>query len=102
MGSPERPVEIEDVCETKESTEANVENKDVDVVDGVDEVGVSGYKSEGFTLSEILRGKRSEKQSVSEGVVDTTHLPQCEFSKFQQITLSFLREILCWPVIDFC
>ena len=29
------------------------EDEDVEIVAGVDEVGVSGYESEGFTLSEI-------------------------------------------------
>ena len=80
VGGPQGPIEVGGVCETEVGTEANVEDEDedVDVVGGVDEVGVSGYESEGFTLSEILRRKRLEK-NVSEGVVDTTHLPQCEF-----------------------
>ena len=48
------------MCETDAGTEADVEDEDedVDVVGGVDEVGVSGYESEGFMLSEILRQKR--------------------------------------------
>ena len=76
VGGPEGPIEIGGVCETEVGTEADVEDEDedVDVVSGVDEVGVSGFDSEGFTLSEILRRKRLEK-NASEGVVDTAHLP---------------------------
>ena len=53
------------MCKTEAGTEADVECKDVDIVGGVDEVGVSGYESEGFTLSEILRRKRLAKTNVS-------------------------------------
>ena len=78
---PEGPIEVSGVCETEAGTEADGqdEDEDVDVVGGVDEVGVSGDESEGFTLSEILRRKRLAKKNVSEGVVDTAHLPQCDF-----------------------
>ena len=76
------------------------EDEDVDVVGGVDEVGVSGYESEGSTLSEIFRRKRLEKK-VSEGVVDTAHLPQCEFSNLHHLLVALLLEILCWSVIEF-
>ena len=60
VGDPEGPIEVSGVCETEAGTEADMEDEDedVDVVGGVDEVGVSGYESEGFTLSEILRRKR--------------------------------------------
>ena len=53
----EGPNKVSGVCETEAGTEARVEdaNEDLDVVGGVDEVGFSGHKSEGFTLSEILR-----------------------------------------------
>ena len=80
VGGPDGPTEVGCVCETEAGTEADVEDEDedVDVVGGVDEVGFSGYESEGFTLSEILRRKRLEKK-VSEGVVDTAQFPQCEF-----------------------
>ena len=76
VGGPQGPIEVGGVCETEAGTEADVkaEDEDVDVVGGVDEVGVSGYDSEGFTLSEILRRKRLEK-NLSEGVFDTAHLP---------------------------
>ena len=69
------------MCVTEGGTEADVEgeDEDVDVVRGFDEVGVSGYESEGFTLSEILRRKRLAKKNVSEGVVDTAQYPECEF-----------------------
>ena len=102
VGCPEGPTDVGGVCETEAGTEANVEDEDEDVavVSGVDDVGVSGYESEGFTLSEILRCKRVEKK-VSESVVDTAHLPQCEFSNLHHLTLALLLEILCWPVIEF-
>ena len=49
------PIEEGGVCETEAGMEADVEDEDVEVVGGVDEVRVSGYQSEGFTLSENLR-----------------------------------------------
>ena len=103
MGGPEGPNEVGGVCETEAGTEADVEDEDedVDVVGGVDEVGVSGYESEGFTLSENLRRKRLAKKNVSKGVVDTARFPQCEFSNLQHVQLAFLLEFLCWPVIEF-
>ena len=98
------PIEVCGICETKAGTEAYVEDEDedVDVVGGVDEVGVSGCESEGFTLSEILRRKRLAKKNVSEGVVDTAYLPQCEFSNLHHLPLALLLEFHCWPVIEFC
>ena len=92
VGGPEGPNEVGGVCETEAGTEADVEDEDeeVDVVGGVDEVGVSGYESEGFTLSEIFRRKRLTKKIVSEGVVGTAHLPQCEFSNLHHLELAFL------------
>ena len=99
VGGPEGPIVVGGVCQTEAGTEADVddENEAVDVVGRVDEVGVSGCESEGFTLSEIFRRKRLEKK-VSEGVVDTAHLPQCEFSNLHQLPLALLFEFLCWPV----
>ena len=75
MGGSEGPIEVGGVCETEAGTEADVDDEDVDVVGGVDEVGVCGYESEDSTLSEILRRKRLSKENVSDGVIDTTHLP---------------------------
>ena len=91
VGGPEGPTEVGGVCDTEAGTEADVvdEDGDIDVVGGVDEVGVSGYESEGFTLSEILRRKRLEEK-VSEGVVDTAHLPQFQFSNLHQLPLALL------------
>ena len=102
VGGPKGPIEVDGVCETEAGTEAGVEDEDedVDVAGGVDEVGVSGYESEGFALSEILRRKRLEK-NVSEGVFDTAHLPQCEFSNLHQLPLALLLEFFCWPVNEF-
>ena len=103
MGGPEGPNEVGGVSETEAGTEADVENEDenVDVVGGVEEVGVSGYEYEGFTLSENLRRNRLAKRNVSEGVADTAHLPQCQFSNLQHLPLTFLLKFLCWPVIEF-
>ena len=80
VGSPEWPTDAGGTCETEAGTEAAVEDEEVDVVVGVDEVGVSAYQSEGFTLSKILGPKRLHKKNVSEVAVDTPHLPKCEFS----------------------
>ena len=80
MGGTEGPIEVGGVCETETGTEADVENEDVVVVGGIDEAGFSLFESEGFTLSEILRRKRlAILLNVSEGIVDTAHLPQYEF-----------------------
>ena len=77
------------------------EDEDVDVVGGFDEVNVSGYESEGFTLSESPRRKRLAKKNVSKGVVDTAHLPQCKFSNLHHLPLALLLEFFCWPVTEF-
>ena len=102
MRGPDGPNEVGGVWETKAGTKADVEDEDVDVhvVRGVDKVGVAGYESEGFTLSEILRRKKMEKKNVSEGVVHTAHLPQCEFSNLHHLPVAFILEFLCWPVIE--
>ena len=94
VGGPEGPIEVRSVRETKAGTEVDAEDEDedVDVVGGVDEVGVSGYESEGFTLSEILRRKRLKK-NVSKGIFDTAHLPQCEFSNLHCLPLALLFRI---------
>ena len=55
MEGPEGSVEENDVCKTESVTEADVQEKDLDVSGGVDEFGVAGYESQGFTLSEDLR-----------------------------------------------
>ena len=99
--SPEGPVENRDVCEKEAGTEAGMQHEDVDDVGGVDDVRVSGYESEGFTVSELLRRKRLASMSVSEGVVDTSQIPQCEFSNLHHLPLNFLLKILWWPVIEF-
>ena len=77
-------------------TEADVEDKveDVNVVGSVDEVGVYGYESDGFTPSEYLRRKRLAKKNVSEGAVDTVHLPHFEPSNLQHLPVSFLLKFL--------
>ena len=88
---PEGPIAVGGIFETEAGTEVDVEDEgeDVDFIGGVDKVGVSGYESERFTLSEILRRKRLGKR-VSKGVVGTAHLPQCEFSNLHKLPLASL------------
>ena len=88
---------VENVCDTEAGTEADVEDKDVDVVGGIIEVGVSEYQYGGFTsqISEVLQRKRLAKKIVSEGVVDTSHLSHCEFANLQHLPLPFLLEFFC-------
>ena len=101
VGGPERPNDVDSVCETESGAEADVEDEDADVdVDGVDEVGVSGYESEGFTLSDIFRRKRLEKK-VSQGVVYTAHLPQCQFSYLHQLPLALLLGFFAGHSLNF-
>ena len=99
LGVPEWPVE--DVCEPEAGTEVDMEDETIYAVGGVGEIGFSGYQFEGFTLSEIPRRKRMSKRRMSDGVVDTSNLPQCEFSNLQHLSLSFLPEIFSWPVFEF-
>ena len=89
LGGLERPVEVGGVCGAEAGTEADVEDEDeeVDVVGGVDEVELSGYESEGFTQSEILHRQRLGEK-VSERVIDTAHLPQCECSNLHRLSLA--------------
>ena len=86
MRGPEGLNEVGSVCEA----DVEDEDEDVDVVGGVDEVGVSGCESERFTLSKNLRRKKLGKKNVSECAVDTAHLPQCDFSKLHRLPLAFL------------
>ena len=75
VGRPEG--RLEDVCETEVGTKADVGDKNVDTVGGVDEDGASGYRSEGFTLAEVSRKKRLFKRRVFECVNVTSHLENC-------------------------
>ena len=52
MGGSAGPVEAGGVCETEVGTEGDMEDEgeDIDNAGCVDEVGVFGYESEGFTL----------------------------------------------------
>ena len=94
VGGPEGPTEVGGVCETEAGTEADVEDKhdDVDVVGDVNEVGVSGYEPQGFTLSENLRRKRLAKRMCQRVSLTAFTFPQCEFSKLQHLPLAFLLE----------
>ena len=70
--------------------EADIEVEDFDVVCGAPALAISGFESQGFIFSEIVRWKGLEGQTLSEGVVDTTRPPQCEFSNLQNLPLIFL------------
>ena len=61
MGGPEGPYELGGVRETEADTEADVEDEDddVDVVGGIDEVGVSGFQS-----LRNLSSKKSQEECV--------------------------------------
>ena len=55
LRSADGPIEVGGVYETEAGAEADVkdEDEDVGVVGSVDEVGFSGYESDGFMLSKI-------------------------------------------------
>ena len=73
--------------------EADIEGEDVDVVCGAPALASSGFQLQGFIFSEIVRRKRLEGQTLSEGVFDTARPPQCEFSSLQNLSLTFYSEI---------
>ena len=75
--------------------EADIEGEDVDVVCGVPALAISGFELQGFILSENVRRKELEGQTLSIGVVDTAGSPQGEFSKLQNLPLTFLLEFFC-------
>ena len=102
MEGPERPVEERDVSEMEPGMEVDVADEDVYIVACVDDVGVSGYESEGFTLSEILRRKLLSKRSVSEGLVDTSLLPQWAFANLKTLPITLPLENPCWSVNKSC
>ena len=66
MRPPDGPIEVGGVCETEAGTRADVEDEheDLDAVGGIDEVEVSRYESEGFTLTEILSQKTYQEEGV--------------------------------------
>ena len=101
-GVPEQLV-VGDYDETDEDAgrEAHIKGEDVDVVCGAPALAICRFECQGFIFSEILRSKRLEGQTLSEGVIDTTRPPQCEFSNIQNLPLTFLLEFLSWPVLEF-
>ena len=70
-GVPEQLV-VGDHGETDEDagTLADIEAKDVNVVCGAPALAISGFESQGFNFSEIVRRKGLEGQTLVEGVVD--------------------------------
>ena len=56
----------------------------------------------GASFSQNLsEGKDWRGLTLSEGVFDTARPPQCEFPNLRKLSLTFLLEVLCWPVIEF-
>ena len=78
-GFPEQVV-VGDHGETGEDAEreTHMEGEVVDVVCGAPALAISGFELQGFSFSEIFRRKRLERQTLSEGVIDTARIPQCE------------------------
>ena len=60
------------MSDTEAETEADIEDQDVDVVCEAPALAISGFEFGGFTFSEIIRRERLERQTLSEGVVDTS------------------------------
>ena len=73
---------------------ADIEGEDVDVVCGAPALAISGFESQGFIFSEIVRRKRLDGQTLSEVVVDTARPPQYEFSNLQNLPLTFHLDFL--------
>ena len=69
MGGLERTFEGNDACEAEAGIEVDVENEDEDVVGGFAHVGLLGYKSEGFTMSEIVRRSGSSQRRAGPRVL---------------------------------
>ena len=88
-GVPEHLVRDRGVSHEEAGTEADIEDDNVDFVGGPPALAISGFDSEEFVFSEIVRRKRLERQTLSEGVVDSASLPQPEFSKLQHLPLTF-------------
>ena len=81
--------------------DAVIEGEDVDVVCATAALAISGFESQGFIFAENVRRKGLGGQTLHEGVFDTGRPPQYEFSNLQILSLTFLSEFLCWPVIEF-
>ena len=83
---PEQLV-VGDQGETDEDAgrEADIEGEQVDVVFGAPALAISGFEYQGFIFSGTIRREGLEGQTLSEGVVGTAQLPQCEFSNLQSL-----------------
>ena len=92
-GVPKQLV-VGDHGETDEDSgrETHVEDEDVDVVCRAPTLAISGFKLPGFIFSEIVRRKRMEGQTSSEGVIGTARPLQCEFSNLHtSLAFGFLE-----------
>ena len=69
---PEQLV-VEDHGETDEDAgrEADIKGEDVDVFCGAPALVISGFELQGFNFSEVVHRKRLERQTLSEGVINT-------------------------------
>ena len=48
-------------------------------------LAISEIKSDGFTSPEIVQRNKLERQTLSEGVVDSARFPQCEVANIQNL-----------------
>ena len=95
-GVPEQIV-FSDLGQTdgKAGREVDIEDEDDNVVCGTPALAISGFESQGFIFSEIVRRKRLEGHTLSFDVfVDTARPPQCEFSNLQSLPLIFYLDFL--------
>ena len=67
-------------------TKAYIEDEGVVVVCGL---AISDFESEDFSFSENVLQEGLKGQTLSEGAVDTTRPPQCEFSNLEKLPLTF-------------
>ena len=85
----------------KTGKEAHIEGEDVDVVCGAPAIAISGFELQSFNFSEVVHRGGLEVQSLSEGVIDTTRPPQCEFSNLHSsLAFGLLEEYddhSCFP-----
>ena len=67
MGVAEGQFQEKDVCKTEAGTKADVKGEDVYVIGGVEEVGVSGYESEGVQARKNLSSQKTCKKVYVRG-----------------------------------
>ena len=89
VGFPGQPIkDDDDVCEMEPCTKADIVQEDIDVVGSAPVWAVFGFESEVFSFSEIVRRKGLIGPTLTDGVVSTSQLAQCEFSNLQILPLT--------------